>query len=101
MCLSPTAQSLNFIEFFGKFGKIICWYPLRGLAPPSAGMFVQKRKIRKTVLGVGTVWNMLELSSHELLGSFIIFSPNKTNSTKKKKRCDHGLNIEHLFVPCS
>ena len=31
----PTAQHfLNFMQFFKKFGKIICWRPPRGLAPP-------------------------------------------------------------------
>ena len=31
----PTVQNfLNFMQFIGKFGKIVCWYPPRGLAPP-------------------------------------------------------------------
>ena len=35
----PTAQNfLNFMQFFGNFGKIICWSPLPGgLAPPPTG----------------------------------------------------------------
>ena len=33
----PTAQNfLNFMQFFAKFGKIICWLPGE-LAPPSTG----------------------------------------------------------------
>ena len=28
---------LNFMQFFGKFGKIICWHPPGGLAPPPTG----------------------------------------------------------------
>ena len=34
----PTAQNfLNFMQFFAKFGKIICWHPPGGLAPPPMG----------------------------------------------------------------
>ena len=34
----PTGQNfLNFMQFFVKSGKIICWCPPRGLAPPSTG----------------------------------------------------------------
>ena len=34
----PTVQNfLNFMQFFAKFGKIICWRPPRGLAPPPSG----------------------------------------------------------------
>ena len=34
----PTAQNfLNFMQFFAKFGKIICWRPPGGLAPPPTG----------------------------------------------------------------
>ena len=31
-----TQNVLNFMQFFAKFGKIICWRP-RGLAPPPTG----------------------------------------------------------------
>ena len=31
---TPTAQNfLNFMQFFGKFGKIICWRPPEGWRP--------------------------------------------------------------------
>ena len=34
----PTAQNfLDFIQFLGKFDKIICWCPPRGSAPPPTG----------------------------------------------------------------
>ena len=34
----PTAQNvLNFMQFFAKFGKIICWRPPRRVAPPPTG----------------------------------------------------------------
>ena len=34
----PTAQNfLNFMQFFAKFGKITCWRPPGGLAPPPMG----------------------------------------------------------------
>ena len=34
----PTSQKfLNFMQFFVKFGKIICWRPPGGLAPPPTG----------------------------------------------------------------
>ena len=34
----PTTEKfLNFMQFFAKFGKIICWRPPRGLASPSYG----------------------------------------------------------------
>ena len=34
----PMAQNfLNFMQFFVKFGKIICWRPAGGLAPPPTG----------------------------------------------------------------
>ena len=26
----PVPNSLNFMQFLGKFGKIICWHPLGG-----------------------------------------------------------------------
>ena len=26
-------NSFNFVQFLGKFGKIICWYPLEGWCP--------------------------------------------------------------------
>ena len=36
-CL-PTAQNfLNFMQFFAKFGKIICWRPLQRVGAPSYG----------------------------------------------------------------
>ena len=28
---------LNFMQFFGNFGKIVCWQPPGGLAPPPMG----------------------------------------------------------------
>ena len=34
----PPAQNfLNFMQFFGNFGKIVCWWPPGGLAPPPTG----------------------------------------------------------------
>ena len=34
----PTAQNfLDFMQFFGKFDKIVCWRPPRGSAPPPTG----------------------------------------------------------------
>ena len=30
-------NSFNFMQFLGKFGKIVCWPP-RGLAPPPRGI---------------------------------------------------------------
>ena len=30
-------NSFNFMQFLGKFGKIVCWRPLRELAPPPRG----------------------------------------------------------------
>ena len=54
----PTAQNvLNFMQFFGKFGKIICWYhPLEGwrpllrgiLDPPLTLKLKRKRKLNDT-----------------------------------------------------
>ena len=37
-CAPPTAQNfLNFMQFFVKFGKIICWRPPGGFGPPPTG----------------------------------------------------------------
>ena len=34
----PTVQNfLDFMQFFRKFDKIVCWRPPRGLAPPPTG----------------------------------------------------------------
>ena len=34
----PTAQNfLNFMQFFAKFGKIICWRPPRRVGAPPTG----------------------------------------------------------------
>ena len=34
----PTVQNfLDFMQFFGKFDKIVCWCPPRGLVPPPTG----------------------------------------------------------------
>ena len=50
----PTAQNvLNFMQFFGKFGKIVCWRPSPGgLAPPPVGnpgftpdKFIQEKRL--------------------------------------------------------
>ena len=30
-------NSFNFMQFWGKFGKIVCWRPPRELAPPPRG----------------------------------------------------------------
>ena len=34
---STVQNCLNFMQFFTKFGKIICWRPPGGLAPPPTG----------------------------------------------------------------
>ena len=34
---APGPNSFNFMQFLGKFGKIICWRPLGELAPPPWG----------------------------------------------------------------
>ena len=30
-------NSFNFVQFLGKFGKIVCWCPLEGWCPPPWG----------------------------------------------------------------
>ena len=30
-------HSFNFMQFLGKFGKILCWHPSGGLVPPPRG----------------------------------------------------------------
>ena len=38
-CSPPTAQNfLNFMQFFGKFDKIVCWHPLEGRRPLLQGI---------------------------------------------------------------
>ena len=37
-CVPPRGQnSFNFMQFLGKLGKLVCWRPLQGLAPPPRG----------------------------------------------------------------
>ena len=33
----PGPNSFNFMQFLGKFGKIVCWHPPGELAPPLPG----------------------------------------------------------------
>ena len=34
---APGPNSFNFMQFSGTFGKIVCWRPPGGLAPPPRG----------------------------------------------------------------
>ena len=36
-CPPMAPNFLNFMQFFAKFGNIICWRPPRGLVPPPMG----------------------------------------------------------------
>ena len=52
---APRAQNvLNFMQFFGRFGKIVCWCPSpRGLAPPATGSLLGSVCPRVSAQGVG------------------------------------------------
>ena len=36
-CPPPRPNSFNFMQFLGRFGRIVCWPPPGELAPPPRG----------------------------------------------------------------
>ena len=72
----PTAQIfLNFMQFFAKFGKSICWRPPGGLAPPPMGnpgsvpaTELKMETFLKTI--VASRWHLVSLSARQLFRYF-------------------------------
>ena len=53
----PMVQNfLDFMQFFGKFDKIVCWHPPRGLAPPPTGNPGSAPRGGGGMCGWGDVW---------------------------------------------
>ena len=48
-------NSFNFMQFLGKFGKIVCWHPPGELAPPPRGNPASATEVR--------LWKGIELRS--------------------------------------
>ena len=75
-CTPPTTQIfLNFVQFFGKFGKIICWCPLEDwrpllwgiLDPPMLNAIYLNFEIRNSYLAKP---NMISIKDQSFVLSF-------------------------------
>ena len=64
----PTAQNfLDFMQFLGKFDKIVCWCPLEGRHPLLQGI------PRSAPVPVHTMWQQLQLQLTQVIGSIGLY----------------------------